>query len=154
VLSLGAGAIHASTVSYQFSESTLYGWTFVTFAVGQIGWGPLVSAFPSRWLAVAGILGNAAVFVIWVITRTAGAPLGPSAGAPLPATFPDSVATTLEGLAVVTGLAGIALSFQGRRASVAARSGVLASALVVSVPLTTLAVMTQAGLITSLPAAT
>ena len=37
LFSAGAGAIHAATVSYQFGESTLYGITFVTFAVGQIG---------------------------------------------------------------------------------------------------------------------
>src|SRR5437764_13152371 len=56
MFSLGAGVIHAATIDYQFSGSTLYGLTFVAFAVGQIGWWALVTAFPSRSLAVLGIL--------------------------------------------------------------------------------------------------
>ena len=95
LFSLGAGVIHAATIDYQFSESTLYGLTFVAFAVGQIGWWALATTFPSRTLAVLGILGNAMVLTIWVVTRTAGPPIGPEAGGPLPVTFPDAVATNV-----------------------------------------------------------
>jgi hypothetical protein len=65
VFSVGAGAIHASATSYQMGVSALYGLTFVAFAVGQIGWGLLAAAVPSRPMAVVGAVGNAAVFATW-----------------------------------------------------------------------------------------
>ena len=154
LFSLGAGAIHAATIDYQFSESTLYGLTFVAFAVGQIGWWALATAFPSRPLAALGILGSAAVLVIWVITRTSGPPIGPAAGGPLPVTFPDSVATTLEGLAVVTALVSLLPAMRDGIASVRTRTAILVAAAAVALPLATLAVLSQMGVLTSLPAAT
>jgi hypothetical protein len=126
----------------------------VAFAVGQIGWGALAIAFPSRRVAVVGILGNAAVFVLWVITRTAGPPIGPGAGAPLPVTAPDSIATTLEGLAVAGGLVALGLSRTARLASSALRATVWAIVAAIAVPLATIGVLAQMGVISSLPAAT
>jgi hypothetical protein len=150
VFSVGAGAIHASATSYQMGVSALYGLTFVAFAVGQIGWGLLAAAVPSRPMAVVGAVGNAAVFATWVITRIAGVPSGPLAGAPLPAGFADSVATTLEGLAVVAALAALATWHRGAR-SPHARAAILIAAGGIAIPLTTLAVLSQAGVIPALP---
>jgi len=138
LFSAGAGAIHAATVSYQFGESTLYGITFVTFAVGVVN-------VPDPSAAFTVIDGEA---------RTVGAPLGPAAGAALPATFPGSVATTLEGLAVAGGVAALALSARDRAAGAARRAGVWIGAAIVAIPLATMAVLTQLGVITAFPAAT
>jgi hypothetical protein len=153
LFSIGAGVIHAATVGYQYGESALYGWTFVAFAIGQIGWGALANALPSRRIAILGILGNAAVLVIWVITRTTGPPVGPGSGAPLPVTFPDAVATTLEGLTVAGGLVALGLSRTARQMSSALRGTIWAIAAAVAVPLATLGVLAQMGVISSLPAA-
>jgi hypothetical protein len=85
-----------------------------------------------------------------VITRIAGVPSGPLAGAPLPAGFADSVATTLEGLAVVAALAALAAWHRGAR-SPHARAAILIAAGGIAIPLTTLAVLSQAGVIPALP---
>jgi hypothetical protein len=151
--SLGAGVIHAATVSYQFSESTLYGLSFVAIAVGQIGWAALIVAFPSRGLAILGIVGNAAVIALWAISRTSGVPVGPVSGSPLPVGFPDAVATTLEGLIVCACVAALVVSHGDRLASTASRAWVWGGAAAVAVPLATLAVLSQAGVLTSLPPA-
>ena len=100
-----------------------------------------------------GILGNAMVFTIWVVTRTAGPPIGPEAGGPLPVTFPDAVATTLEGLAVVTGIVALIPSMRDRVASIRPWATMLTLAAIVAIPLWTLAVLSQAGVLTGLPAA-
>ena len=131
--------------------STLYGLTFVAFAVGQIGWGLLAASFPSRPVAIIGALGNATVFATWVITRTVGVPSGPLAGAPLPAGFADAVATTLEGLAVVAAIAAFVASWRRGAASRRARVAILVIAATVAIPLATLAVLSQAGVVPALP---
>jgi hypothetical protein len=102
-------------------------------------------------MAVVGALGNAAVFATWVITRIAGVPSGPLAGAPLPAGFADSVATTLEGLAVVAALAALAASWRLSARSPRARAAILIAAAGIAIPLATLAVLSQAGVIPALP---
>jgi hypothetical protein len=151
VFSVGAGAIHASAASYQMRVSPLYGLTFVAFAIGQIGWGMLAAAFPSRAMAILGALGNAAVFATWVITRTVGVPSGPLAGGTLTAGFPDSVATTLEGLAVVAAVGALLASRRRRTAGSGARMTILVAAAAVAIPLATLAVLSQAGILPALP---
>jgi hypothetical protein len=151
VFSVGAGAIHASAASYQMGVAALYGLTFVAFAVGQIGWGLLAAAVSSRPMAVVGALGNAAVFATWAVTRTVGIPSGPLAGGTLPAGFADSVATTLEGLAAVTALAALAASWHRGARSSHAQAAILIAAGGIAIPLTTLAVLSQAGVIPALP---
>jgi hypothetical protein len=151
VLSIGAGAIHASAASYQMRISAVYGLTFVAFAVGQIGWGVLAAAFPSRPLAIVGALGNAVVFSTWVMTRTAGVPSGPLAGGTLPVGFADAVATTLEGLAVVAAIAAFVAARRRESGSPRARIAILLAAAVVAIPLATPAVLSQAGVIPALP---
>ena len=154
MFALGAGAIHAATIRYESTVSALFGAAFVAMAVGQIGWFVLVTTFPRKWIALAGILGNAAVIGIWALTRTVGAPVGPYASTPLPVGFPDAVATTLEGLAVVAGTGALALSRRARTVSAPVRSGIVVAAYVITVPLATLAVLAQTGVLASLPAST
>jgi hypothetical protein len=151
VLSIGAGAIHASAARYQMRISAVYGLTFVAFAIGQIGWGLLASAFPSRPIAVVGAVVNAVVFSTWVITRTAGVPSGPLAGSMLPVGFADAVATTLEGLAVIAAIAAFAAARRRGRDRPSARVAILLATAVVAIPLATLAVLSQAGVIPALP---
>jgi hypothetical protein len=111
----------------------------------------LAAAFPSRPMAILGALGNAAVFATWVITRTVGVPSGPLAGGTLTAGFPDSVATTLEGLAVVAAVGALLASRLRRTTGSRARVTILVAAAAVAIPLATLAVLSQAGILPALP---
>jgi len=153
LFSIGAGAIHAATIRDQFAESTLYGLTFIAFAVGQIGWGFLALRWPSRVLAAIGLAGNAAVMAIWALTRTVGGLVGPAAGTKLPVGFADAVATTLEGLAVVGAVVAVAASRRRGEVSRRTAAGVWITAAAIAVPLATLAILSQLGALSSLPPA-
>ena len=151
IFSIGAGTIHAATISDQFQQYRLYGITFVAFAIGQIGWGLLAARFPSRPLLVLGLVGNALVFVLWTLTRTVGSFVGPFAHIAMPVGFPDAVATTFEGLAVANCIAGLVVSRRPRQTSRTLAAGVWITAAAIAVPLATLAILSQIGLLPSLP---
>jgi hypothetical protein len=95
VLGIAAGLIHAiAAVGH-----TGY-WPFAAFfavlAVAQLTWGALVYRGASRRVLVAGAWGNAAVALLWLLTRTVGLPIGPHAGGPEPAGALDVLATLDE----------------------------------------------------------
>jgi len=100
VSALGAGAVHAATIKTTGSTSGLYLAFFLGVAAAQVGWSALVAVRPSRALFVLGAVGNGAVLATWVLSRTAGVPVGPSSGAPLPVGFPDALTAALEALIV------------------------------------------------------
>jgi hypothetical protein len=87
---------------------TVAGWSSVglleawTVAVAD----PPVRTRPSRPLVAAGAPGNLAIIVLWVITQTAGIPLGPGAGTTESVGGLDILATGFE---VVTTIGAIAL---------------------------------------------
>ncbi len=60
-----------------------------------------VALRPSRWaLAGTGVV-NAAVIVVWVLSRTTGVGVGPQASTSVAVGYPDLLATSLEAAAVV-----------------------------------------------------
>jgi len=80
----------------------------VAFAV--VGWLQLLVAFylwtqPSRALLGFAVLANAGVIGIWVVSRTAGLPVGPNAGVAEEASLVDVTAVSLEGALIVLALA-------------------------------------------------
>src|SRR5262249_42592161 len=56
---------------------------------------------PSRGVLRAGILLNVGVVVLWAVSRVTGLPFGDDAWVAEPMTFPDTLATILEVVAVV-----------------------------------------------------
>ena len=52
------------------------------------------------WL---GVIGNAAIVVLWIVTRTVGTLIGPEPATPEPIGLADSVATVFELTIVVAG---------------------------------------------------
>ncbi|HEX4654764.1 MAG TPA: hypothetical protein VH274_03360 [Mycobacteriales bacterium] len=80
VLSLAAALIHVAVCPEHFREGTVYGLFFAVSAGCQLGWSALVLARPAGWNATTGLLGNAAIVMLWAVTRTVGIPLGPAAG--------------------------------------------------------------------------
>jgi len=79
-LSAVAALIHVAVCPEHFREGFIYGVFFAVSAGCQLGWAALASARYSRWMAPAGLVGNASIVLLWMVTRTVGIPLGPEAG--------------------------------------------------------------------------
>ncbi len=82
VASIGAAIIHFAVAPMHWKDWMPSGVFFASIAVFQLLWGLLAWARPMMLLLIAGVLGNAGSAALWVLSRTAGAPLGPNAGEP------------------------------------------------------------------------
>lgn len=80
--SIGAAVIHFAVTPMHWKDWMLSGLFFASIAGFQLLWGFLVWSRPTRLLLIAGVLGNAGSAALWVMSRTAGAPIGPGAGEP------------------------------------------------------------------------
>jgi hypothetical protein len=99
----GAAAIHYAVVAEHFDEWWGFGLFFVSSAVAQLVWAMVVVASPSRPVIWFGVVGNAAIVVLWIVTRTFGTLVGPEPTTPEPIGVADSVATAFEVAIVVAG---------------------------------------------------
>ena len=120
VLSIVAGLLHGAVTPDHFAEWWGYGLFFLLASFAQVTYGavplfarlvegePLTVQWPRRKLATyawLGIAGNAAVILLYVVTRTLGIPfLGPEAGV-VEAIRPLDVASKLVEVAVILLLA-------------------------------------------------
>ena len=100
LLSAGAAAIHFAAAGSHFREWWAFGVFFVGSGVAQLAWALLVVESPSPTVWRLGILGNAAIIMLWILTRTVGTLVGPEPHTPEPVGVPDAVASGLE-LAIV-----------------------------------------------------
>jgi hypothetical protein len=107
-LSMAAAAIHFAVMGEHFAEYLAFGVFFSVVAWSQAVWAVGVIVRPSRRLLLVGLVGNAVVILVWLISRTTGLPIGPEAGAPEPAAFIDVLSTILE-VAIVAGTAMLVL---------------------------------------------
>ncbi|MEA2156353.1 MAG: hypothetical protein QOE11_2493 [Solirubrobacteraceae bacterium] len=72
--------IHSAQIAPHWEQYWLYGAFFAVTTVLQAIWAMVIHRDPlNRRALVAGAIGNAALIVIWAITRTAGVPIGPQA---------------------------------------------------------------------------
>ena len=76
----GAAAVHLVVMPQHFREATMYGGFFAVAAASQLGYATLLLLRPTRSLLGAGLAGNTAMLVLWLVSRTAGIPLGPAIG--------------------------------------------------------------------------
>src|SRR5215203_7170118 len=80
-LSLLAALLHLWVVPEHFEEWWGYGAFFVVAGAAQILYVPIVLLSPTRIVLLGGIVGNLAIVVLYLLTRTVGIPLfGPEAG--------------------------------------------------------------------------
>lgn len=98
-----AAAIHYAVIAEHFEEWWGFGLFFVLSAVAQLVWAVLVLTSRSRLLMWLGVVGNAAIVVLWIVTRTVGTLVGPEPATPEPIALADSVATAFEVAIVVAG---------------------------------------------------
>jgi hypothetical protein len=78
--SVASALVHYVVMPEHFEEATLYGMFFLVSATAQLVYAAMLLARPSRALLTAGAIGNFAIVVLWLVTRTVGIPLGPAAG--------------------------------------------------------------------------
>jgi hypothetical protein len=102
-LSGGAAAIHFAVIGEHFAEYALYGVLFALLAWFQMGWAFAYLARRDARLAGLAVAVNAGAIVVWVISRTAGLPIGPEPWTPEAIGPLDAVATGLE-LAMIAAL--------------------------------------------------
>lgn len=78
-LSLAAACVHFAYADSHFEDWWGYGVFFVAAGNAQALFAALLVWRPRAWLPLAGIAGNLAIVVVYVLTRTNGIPLGPHA---------------------------------------------------------------------------
>jgi hypothetical protein len=97
-----AAGVHYVVMPDHFGESVLYGLFFLVTATSQVGYSILLIAKPSRPLVVVGLLANAAVVGLWLMTRLVAIPLGPGAGETEQFGALDILASSFEVLFLIT----------------------------------------------------
>lgn len=95
-LSVGAGAIHVAVTADHFAEFWLYGVLFLVVAAFQLAWGVAYLRRPRPVIALIGATVSLAIVGVWLWSRTAGLPVGPSPGESEHVGFIDFVATVFE----------------------------------------------------------
>jgi hypothetical protein len=97
--SAGAAGVHAAVCPEHYGEAALYGAFFTVTAVAQLAWAAALMLRPSRRMMHAGLVASVAIVALWLLTRTAGIPLGPERGEVEEVGTLDMIATSCEVLA-------------------------------------------------------
>ncbi len=82
IASVGAATIHIVVAPMHWRDWLPSGLFFASIAMFQLLWALLAWSRPVSALLAAGVAANAGSAALWVLSRTAGAPFGPSAGQP------------------------------------------------------------------------
>ena len=103
-LSLLAALIHLWVMPEHFEEWWGYGTFFLVSAFAQGLYAPGLLRWPNRAILLAGVAGNLAIVILWLVTRTSGIPLfGPHAGEVEEVGVMDLVCTFAE-VGIIAGL--------------------------------------------------
>jgi hypothetical protein len=103
-LSLAAAGIHFAVIQEHLDVDVGEGVFFFGIGVFQLIWAQAYLLRDDRRIAVAGAAVNAAVVVLWAVSRTVGLPFGPTPGVPESIGLVDLLATAFE-----IGLVGLLL---------------------------------------------
>ena len=96
VLSAATAITHFAAAGQHFQQYWLFGVFMLGAAWLQLLWAVLAAARPSRPLLWAGVVLNAGVIAVYVVTRTAGDLVGPAPNTVEPVGFGDLLCTVLE----------------------------------------------------------
>jgi hypothetical protein len=102
--SAGAGAIHFAVIRDHLDEYWFYGLFFIVTALIQLVWATAIVIRPTTLLLALGIVVNAGIIASWVVTRTVGLLIGPSADEVEPVALADALATGFEAAIVLGAL--------------------------------------------------
>ena len=95
-LSLGAGVIHFAASGEHYDVSWAHGTFFAVVAWLQLSWAVAVVLRPTRSLLTAGVLLNAGILGVWVVSRVWGVPVGPNAWTPESIALSDALSSACE----------------------------------------------------------
>jgi hypothetical protein len=112
-LSLGAAWIHLAYIESHWRDWWAYGAFFLACGLAQGLFVPAILRWPRRPLVLVGIAGNLAIVGMYVVSRTAGIPLGPHARVAERAGAIDLACTAAE-IALI-GVLLVMVGRQGRR---------------------------------------
>ena len=102
-LSLGAGVIHFAVSGEHYDLSWVHGAFFAVAAWLQLSWAIAVVLRPTRRLLMAGVILNAGILGVWVMSRIWGAPFGPNPWTPEDVNLADALSSGFElGIVVLT----------------------------------------------------
>src|SRR5215207_7624650 len=95
-LSLGAGVIHFAVSGEHYDLSWVHGAFFAVAAWLQLSWAIAVVLRPTRRLLTAGVILNAGILGVWVMSRVWGAPFGPDPWTPEDVFLADALSSGFE----------------------------------------------------------
>jgi hypothetical protein len=98
---LGPAAIHFAVAPEHLRAYLPYGLLFIALALFQVSLAAAVVLRPSPVLLLGGAGVSLLVIAIWLVSRTAGLPIGPTPGIPEPIGLPDLLSTLMEWIAVI-----------------------------------------------------
>ncbi|HEY1640208.1 MAG TPA: hypothetical protein VGG35_05950 [Streptosporangiaceae bacterium] len=101
ILSLATAVIHFAVAGEHFQEYWVFGVFMLVVAWLQLGWAIVAAVRPVRLLLWSGIVLNAGVVAVYIVTRTVGDVIGPTPHEVEPFGFGDGLCTVLEALIVV-----------------------------------------------------
>jgi hypothetical protein len=104
-LSAGAGVIHFAVSGGHFDVGWTHGAFFAVVAWLQLAWAVGVVLHPTRRLLTAGVVLNAGIIGVWVMSRIWGVPIGPDAWTPESVSLADALSSGFEAGIVLTSLA-------------------------------------------------
>ena len=95
-LSTGAAAIHFAVVPEHMAEFVPFGVAFVAVGWFQVIWAQLYLLRPTRVIAASGALVSVLIVVVWLLSRSFGLPMGPTAWTPEPIGALDAICDGLR----------------------------------------------------------
>lgn len=93
---VGPAVIHVAVVPDHLAEYTLYGISLLAVGLAQLALASAVFLRPSPSVLVGGAAAMLAVVGVWILSRTAGMPIGPTAWYREPIGLPDLFASLME----------------------------------------------------------
>jgi hypothetical protein len=115
IAGVATAVIHFAVAGQHFQQYWLYGVFMLVVAWLQLLWAVVAIVRPSRPLLYAGVILNAGVVAVYVVTHTVGDVIGPGAHTAEQAGFGDVLCTVLEAI-VVTGCAWLLIARTDQRA--------------------------------------
>jgi FtsP/CotA-like multicopper oxidase with cupredoxin domain len=98
---LGAAAIHLAVAPAHFREYVPFGVFFLVVGCTQAIGAVELAVRPTRPLALLIAGGSVALIGLWLVSRTAGLPIGPDPGQPEALGLPDLICNVMEGVAAL-----------------------------------------------------
>jgi hypothetical protein len=93
--------VHAAAIRPHLEEYRPFGVFFIIITALQVAWTFGILLRPGRRLFVLGAIGNAALALLWLVSRTKGLPIGPEPWTPEAVGWADLLSTVCEVVAAV-----------------------------------------------------